>query len=147
MFSYFQLMTEVDLDWVLKTEKQCYQFPWSRAGFVKVLDDGLAYLFLDNEQNKIGYACYLSVLDEIHLLNIAVHPNFQKQGVAKQALIKMQNHFKELSFNCILLEVRESNPAINLYKKLGFQQDGIRKNYYPLSNKQKENAVLMSCKL
>jgi ribosomal-protein-alanine N-acetyltransferase len=147
MFSYFQLMTEADLDWVLKTEKQCYSFPWSKSGFIKVLDDGLAYLFFDNEQNKIGYACYLSVLDEIHLLNIAIHPNFQNQGVAKQVLLKMKDHFKELSFNCMMLEVRKTNPAIKLYKKLGFQQDGIRKNYYPLTNKQKEDAVLMSRKL
>ena len=137
-------MTELDLSWVENTEKSCYKFPWTKAGFTKVLDNGLGYVFCDIESNKLGYACYLSVLDEIHLLNIAIKPEYQQQGVAKQSLIAMQEHFKNLNFKIMLLEVRESNPVIKLYENLGFKQDGVRKNYYPLAEAQKENAKLMT---
>ena len=147
MFSYFRLMSELDLNWVMKTEKECYSFPWSEKGVSKVLDDGLAYIFCDLDGQLLGYAFFLSVLDEIHLLNIAVAPNHQKNGIAKKAVKAIKSHFNDAGFNKMFLEVRESNSAVSIYKALDFKVDGLRKGYYPLENSQKEDAILMSCDL
>jgi ribosomal-protein-alanine N-acetyltransferase len=140
-------MFETDLGWIQKTEDLCYKFTWTKTSFTKVLDNGIGYVMCDVYGKRLGYACYLSVLDEIHLLNIAVHPDYQKQGIAKQFLIDMRGYFKDIGFKSMLLEVRASNKAINLYKKINFKQDGIRKNYYPLEKNKKEDAVLMSYQL
>ena len=147
-------MVETDLDWVMKTESSCYDFPWSRRGFEKVLDDGLAYIFCNLEGQSLGYACFMSVLDEIHLLNIAVNLEYQNHGVAKTALPLLLTRFQTLDFKTVFLEVRESNLAIKLYQNIGFNVDGTRKNYYPvkITNNQslkspKEDAILMSYEL
>lgn len=145
-FSYFRPMDEYDLAWVLTTEKSSYDFPWSPQGFSKVMDDGLAYVLCDIDDQKLGYACFLAVLDEIHLLNFCVSPDFRRQGVAVKALQKFKEYFADSDYERMLLEVRVSNPAKALYEKHGFVEDGIRKGYYPLKNGQgKEDAVLMSC--
>ena len=147
-------MVETDLDWVIKTEKSCYDFPWSKKGFEKVLDDGLAYIFCNRQGERLGYACFMSVLDEIHLLNIAVNPVYQQQAVATNALPLLIKHFQSLDFKTMFLEVRKSNPVIKLYQANNFKIDGIRKGYYPVNmalNQQgkpvKEDAILMSCLL
>ncbi|WP_024850735.1 ribosomal protein S18-alanine N-acetyltransferase [Hydrogenovibrio kuenenii] len=143
--SYFRPMDEYDLKWVLSTEKASYDFPWSQQGFTKVMDDGLAYILCDMDDQALGYACFLAVLDEIHLLNLCISPNFRRQGIALQALDKFKDYFVDSDYEKMLLEVRQSNPAKTMYQKLGFVEDGIRKGYYPVKNSpQKEDAVLMS---
>ncbi|MBD3820643.1 MAG: ribosomal protein S18-alanine N-acetyltransferase [Thiotrichales bacterium] len=147
-FSYFRPMDEYDVKWVLSTEKASYDFPWSPQGFTKAMDDGLAYILCDVDDRKLGYACFLAVLDEIHLLNLCVAPDFRKQGIAADALRKFKDYFLDSGYEKMLLEVRVSNPAKALYEKHGFTEDGIRKGYYPLKNThEKEDAVLMSCLL
>lgn len=147
-FSYFRMMDPSDLDWVLSTERAAYAFPWSKQGFDKAMDDGLAYVLCSDEQTPLGYACFLSVLDEIHLLNFCIHPDFQGRGIGREALSKFKTHFAEASFVVMLLEVRESNPAKALYRKLGFQEDGVRKGYYARKDSNgREDAVLMSLPL
>jgi len=153
-FDFFRPMTELDLDWVLTVEQQCYDFPWSRRGFEQALDDGLAYIFCDAQQNTLGNACFLTVLDEVQLLNFCVAPKWQRQGVARCALQALQNHFRAASYQIMLLEVRVSNVAIGLYESLGFIKNGIRPDYYSAWDYQdgdlvkvREDALLMSCAL
>ncbi len=151
-------MDESDLDWVIRVETSAYGFPWSRQGFEKALDDGLSYVFCDANQQPLGYACFLSVLDEVHLLNVCVDPKFHRKGVGLDALKALLSHFKSADFAVMLLEVRQSNPAVQLYKKLGFVEDGVRPNYYPMTASEtasrngkkvseREDAILMSCRL
>lgn len=147
-FSYFRTMTEEDMAWVQQVEKISYPFPWSPQGFMKVLDDGLGYVLCDADQRPLGYACFLSVLDEIHLLNFCIAPEFRRHNIAFQALKKFEAHFAEAGFAVMLLEVRVSNPARKLYQRLGFTEDGTRKGYYPLkASTEKEDAVLMAWRL
>jgi [ribosomal protein S18]-alanine N-acetyltransferase len=81
------------------------------------------------------------IADEIHLYDVAVAPEFRRQGIAESLIGKLE----EFLSSAILLEVRESNlAALQLYKKCGFVADGIRKNYY---SAPVENAVLMSRKI
>lgn len=151
-FSYLRPMDESDLDWVCATELLAYEFPWTRKGFTKALDDGLSYVFCDVGHHPLGYACCLAVVDELHLLNFCVDPAEQGKGVGRAALEELCVHFKAANFAVMLLEVRVSNHAIQLYEKVGFKQDGIRPNYYPIKRKPdqassttpKEDAMLMS---
>lgn len=148
----------MDLEWVYQTEKASYDFPWSSRGFGKALDDGVSYVFCDMRHEPIGYACCLAVLDEIHLLNFCIHPDRQKKGVGTEALSALKSYFKQSEYEVIFLEVRASSPAIGLYKKLGFKQDGVRPNYYPCKQSsslsayvgeypKREDAILMSCRI
>ncbi len=131
MFSYLDPMQEADLPWVLALEQRSYDFPWSVRGFENSLEQGLNYLFYSVEGKKLGYCCILPVLDEAHILNICVAPEYQGKGIASGALKKILAKLQENNYQTALLEVRKSNqPALKLYQSLGFRQDGIRKKYY-----------------
>lgn len=104
-------------------------------------------MILGESEAALGYIVALPVLDELHLLNIAVDEPFQGQGIAQAAMQAFITRFVDTVYQTLLLEVRESNQvARHLYQKLGFQQDGIRKKYY-LTPTRREDAVLMSLKL
>ncbi|VAW46135.1 Ribosomal-protein-S18p-alanine acetyltransferase [hydrothermal vent metagenome] len=146
-------MQDADLAWVLALEQRSYSFPWSKKGFENSLEQGLNYIFCDLQGHKLGYCCILPVLDEAHILNVCVAPEYQRKGIAKEALKKILAKLQS-TFQVIFLEVRESNTsAIKLYQSLGFHKDGVRKNYYRVSRwdetqqeliEGKEDAVLMS---
>jgi len=143
---YLRSMDEEDLTWVNATEKLAYSFPWSKNGFIKSLDEGLCYIFSNINHDPLGYACFTSVLDELHLLNFCIAPKNHRQGLGEKFLMQLMAKFKGTKFAVILLEVRESNLyAIHLYKKLGFIIDGKRPNYYPAAL-NREDAILMSFK-
>lgn len=154
ILSYLRLMDESDLSQVYEIELKSYDYPWSMTGFENSLDQGLNYVFCDDEDNILGYCCILPVLDEANILNICVSPKFQRRGVAKQAFTKVLNTLQQSNYNIVFLEVRESNLAAqNLYQSLGFSQDGVRKGYYRSQAwdevlqelvDEKEDAILMS---
>lgn len=153
-FSYLRSIDDQDLDWVLEIESKAYLYPWSRRGFELALEQGLGYIFCSAEGESLGYACLQTVLDEAHLLNFCVAPYAQNQGVGQQAFQALQDKLVESDFTVMMLEVRVSNkPALKLYEKLGFQMDGVRKEYYrsrvwdEVSQQDvefREDAVLMS---
>ena len=90
----------------------------------------------------------MSVLDEVHLLNITVNPAFQRQGWARVLLDALALWSRQKSAQWIWLEVRQSNErAREIYLKHGFAEVGLRKNYYPNPDGPRENAVLMSLNL
>lgn len=143
-------MTELDLDWVLSVEAQSYPVPWSRGGFVNSLDRGVNFVFEDVSLNPFGYACLLTIVDEIELLNFCISPAYKGKGYGTQAITALMEYLAESSlYHRVLLEVRPSNqPAIALYQKVGFVKDGVRKNYYPATKACcAEDAILMSLAL
>ncbi len=154
LFSYLRPMNEADLPEVHAIEQQSYDFPWSRQGFEKSLDQGLNYLFCNHADELLGYCCILPVLDEAHILNICVAPKFHRQGIARMAIEQILVKLFESDFKMVFLEVRESNYAARqLYKTLGFNEDGVRNGYYRAQEwdsdrnclvDAKEDAVLMS---
>ena len=145
-------MSEIDLPEVLAIERLAYEFPWTQKGFESSLDQGLNYVFENTEHQILGYACFLTVLDEATLMNLCVAPSEQGKGIAKRALQQLLARLQESNYQMVFLEVRESNrPARNLYAQFDFSEDGIRKNYYPAWIEQDgkkvkgyEHAVLMS---
>lgn len=123
------------------------RYPWSVAQFEESVESHNAFVIEVNSEIA-GFSVFQTILDEACLLNVAIHPQYQRRGYA-HALIT--NGFlgasKQGAKHCYL-EVRESNvSAIALYSKLGFEQTGLRKNYYPLASQERqgrEHAVIMS---
>jgi [ribosomal protein S18]-alanine N-acetyltransferase len=88
------------------------------------------------------------VLDEGSVHSLAVQPGWRRQGLASQLLAEMNERWGAQGVNRVVLEVRASNlGAIELYQRCGFERDGVRKNYYRLSDGSREDAVLMSRQL
>jgi ribosomal-protein-alanine acetyltransferase len=96
------------------------------------------------DQHLLGYLVAMRGADELHLLNITVAPGFQRRGWGSHILQTLIGWARERGVHAIWLEVRASNHAgISLYQAHGFDLQGERKNYYPLSSHQREDAVVM----
>jgi len=153
-FSFLRMMDESDLPIVHAIEKQSYDFPWSLKGFSNSLDQGLNYVFCNSDADILGYCCVLTVLDEAHILNLCVSPQFHRKGIARSALNALLESLVSSDYRKVFLEVRASNLAAqNLYRSFGFSEDGVRKDYYPSQLwdeslhkfvASKESAILMS---
>ena len=138
-----RLMEERDLDAIMEVEKQCFTVPWSREAFYNELHQNrfAHYLILEEDDNVIGYCGAWLVVDEAHITNIAVLPAYQGRGLGKVLLSSMIEECKLRAIERMTLEVRESNlVAQSLYKKLGFVEGAIRKNYY---SDNQEDAIVM----
>ena len=129
-----------DIDQVLAIEKLSFKYPWSRKTFETELtkDFGIS-LVADINTKVVGYIIEWLVADEIHIANLAVHPEWRGRGIAK-ALIQ-KGIINDGNFSRVRLEVRYSNiPARSLYAKLGFVEIGVEKGYYIQDN---EDAIIM----
>ncbi len=129
---------------VAEIEKQCFSLPWSEDAFSDELKNPLAtYVVAVEGENVLGFAGVHIIAGEGYITNIAVSENARRCGIGKMMLKKLIDICKsKCAF--ITLEVRISNaPAIALYEKLGFENLGIRKNFY---EKPTEDAVIMTLK-
>lgn len=142
-------MTALDLDTVLAIETQCYSHPWTRGNFIDSLAAGyLAELRLSAEGECIGYWVAMPGVEETHLLNLSVAPRHQRQGHAQAMLRDLVQRARQRGDHQLWLEVRTSNTAARLlYRRVGFLESGLRRNYYPLAGGRREDAVLMSLAL
>lgn len=127
---------------VAELEKICFLAPWSEKSVASELDNPLAYWLVWEEDGKVlGYVGSQTVLGETDMMNVAVHPDARRKGVAEALILALVEGLREKESHCLTLEVRASNlPAINLYEKLGFSQIGRRKNYY---HNPKEDALIL----
>lgn len=101
-------------------------------------------LVIDRDGQPQGFLVFSRVLDEICIHNIAVRPALQGRGLGQRLLVAALDQARDTGAGRCHLEVRESNlAALGLYHKLGFQRDGVRRNYYPTAD-GREDAVLMS---
>ncbi|MFW6007211.1 MAG: ribosomal protein S18-alanine N-acetyltransferase [Bacillota bacterium] len=137
------LLSEEDLSQVMKIEYKSFNSPWSRHSFLKDINENpySIYLAAYNGKKLVGYIGGWLVIDELHITNLAVDPEYRKQGIATRLLNTIIEIIKEKEMIAVTLEVRESNePAINLYKNNGFIQTGKRINYYQDNG---EDALIM----
>jgi ribosomal-protein-alanine N-acetyltransferase len=142
-------MTTADLDEVLAIEVSAYPFPWSRGNFIDSLAAGYpAQVLLGAQGTMLGYFVAMGGVDEMHLLNITVAPAVQGRGHARQMIATLIALCRDLPADELWLEVRETNSrARGMYARLGFEQKGVRKGYYPAPFGRREDAVVMSLKL
>lgn len=145
----FAPLTVAALEALLPIEQQAYSHPWTRGNFIDALASGYeAQLLLDEDNQLLGYFVAMSVLDEVHLLNLTVAPAHQGQGWARVLLDALALWARQRQALWLWLEVRASNArARAIYEKHGYQQIAERKNYYPAADGQREHAIIMSLKL
>ena len=117
---------------IAQLEKICFSDPWSERSIASELDNNLAFWLVAVEGETVaGYIGSQTVMEETDMMNVAVHPDFRRQGIAEALANGLVGHLKAMGSRCLTLEVRASNaPAIALYEKLGFTEIGRRKNYY-----------------
>jgi len=136
-----------DLASVMVIESQAYPCPWTSGNFTDSLSAGYEMSVLKEQNAMIGYIVWMAVVDEAHLLNIALSPARQGRGLGVWMMKHFINQARIRQFAKILLEVRPSNHvAIHLYRALGFQEIGRRKGYYPQSVDrlgEREDAIVM----
>jgi ribosomal-protein-alanine N-acetyltransferase len=140
-------MTWDDVDAVLRIEQQVHGHPWSRGNFNDSLANGYICKVYEAANEVVGYAVLMPALDEVHLLDISIASTFQHMGLGGKLLSDMLALVRELKFERVILEVRRSNLAAKaLYRKVGFSDIGVRRDYYPADN-AREDAIVMECKL
>ncbi|WP_449623000.1 ribosomal protein S18-alanine N-acetyltransferase [Robertmurraya sp. Marseille-Q9965] len=136
-------MVEEDIDQILVIEKESFATPWSRESFENELTKNrfALYLVLEDEEVIFGYCGVWIIVDEAHVTNIALLPNYRGKKLGETLLTEIMKVAKEKGAKTMTLEVRVSNHvAQSLYRKLGFQDGGIRKNYY---TDNQEDALVM----
>ncbi len=141
----FAAMRVNDVDEVTRVENDAYPFPWTRGNFLDSLDSGYdAWVLREAGGRLAGYFLLMPVVDETHLLNITVRPDWQGQGLGSRLMDKVRERAAVAGMASILLEVRPSNQhALAVYRHLGFAQIGMRKNYYPAAAGNREDAIVM----
>lgn len=139
-------MTLQDVDQVHSLEEKAFSMPWSRQDFLDILENKDALYLVVEEENRPGMviACcgMRSIVGEGDISNVVVHPDWRKQGIAQQMLTELiRRGEEEFGVEAYTLEVRKSNTdAVNLYSRLGFVEEGIRKNFY---ERPVEDAIIM----
>ncbi|MCP4595636.1 ribosomal protein S18-alanine N-acetyltransferase [Neptuniibacter sp.] len=148
--SSFHLLAENDLTRLLEIESRCFSSPLSESQFRQILLNSRGFNFGVLVDELAGFALFSTVLDEAELLQVAVDPDYQRRGLSYALLQEALAQLSAAGISKVMLEVRESNAAaIALYVKLGFTEDGRRKDYYPalIKGAEREDAVLLSCEL
>lgn len=143
-----RVMLAEDLANVHAIESAANQFPWSQKNFADSLDAGhYAWVFCDAFDVIIAYTVVQLVVDEVHLLNLCVSPDMQRQGYGRRILDHVIDFAHSRAAVIIVLEVRESNHrAQALYEQFGFNEMSVRPGYYPAEN-GREDAILMGLDL
>lgn len=135
-------MTETDLAEVIAIEQESFSDPWSEEDFrSSFLDEKNGYLVAVIDDRVAGYCGCWGVAGEGDIYNVAVKKEFRRQHIAEKLLRALIQMSAERGITSFTLEVRATNePAISLYRSLGFESAGIRKDFY---SKPKEDAVIM----
>ena len=138
----FTKMNETHVLQIAELEKICFSDPWSETSIASELNNKLSLwmVAIDNER-VVGYVGSQTILGETDMMNIAVHPDYRKQGIGTALIVELIGELELRGSHSLMLEVRASNtPAISVYEKLGFIEVGRRKNYY---RNPKEDALIM----
>jgi len=139
----FRLLNGNDIEELLEIEHASFTLPWTKGAFQNEfsINQFAVYLGLEEEGKLIGYCGAWIILDEANITNVAVLPQYRGRKLGEALMKEMMQLARERDVKTISLEVRVSNHiAQSLYRKLGFQDGGIRKNYYTDNH---EDALVM----
>jgi ribosomal-protein-alanine N-acetyltransferase len=142
-------MRRDDVPAVLEIERRSFAQPWSRAFFEKELATPFARLVVAEEDvaprpRVVGYTCRWRVTDEVHLLNVAVHPERRGLGYGRELVASVVEEARAAVARVVFLEVRAGNViARRLYRQLGFRDLGLRRGYYGPG----QDAIVMELRL
>ena len=136
-------MNEAHVSSVAAIEKECFGVDaWSEKSVASELTNKLSLWLVAVDGDRVaGYVGSQTVCDETDMMNVAVTVDYRRQGLGEKLVLALEEELKAMGSQCLTLEVRDSNtPARTLYEKLGFQQIGLRKNYY---RNPKEDAYIL----
>ena len=137
-------MSPGDLKAVSMDEQASYEFPWSLGIFRDCLMAGYQSLVLEIGGILSGYAIMSVAAGEAHILNLCIHPEYQRSGYGRRLLNALLVNADEVGVERVFLEVRPSNgAAIKLYRAAGFEQIGVRPSYYQ-ADSGREDAVIFA---
>ena len=148
----FNKLTSVEIPSVLSIEEQNSDDPWSQLQFTTSIENSknLCYCLSLNGKT-IGYLIAMLALDTADILNIGIDPDFKRQGCGSALLNHLIEELRKINISEILLEVRAGNKsAIQFYKRQGFEEISVRKNYYTKNSKnqsQREDGIIMRIKI
>lgn len=139
-----------DLPHLAQLEAETVQFPWTLGHYQSAFTAGNGIWLLTHQGAVLGVAILRAVADEAELLNCFIVRSWQGRGLAKYFLSRLLSRLARLGITRCCLEVRLSNVvAQSLYLRLGFEQVGVRRGYYPAfsagGQSGREDAVVMSC--
>lgn len=135
-------MTSGHISQIAALEKMCFSDPWSEKSIASELDNPLALWLVAVEEDTVcGYIGSQTVMDETDMMNVAVHPEYRRQGIAESLVNNLVEELCKVGSHSLTLEVRASNiSAQRLYEKLGFLQVGKRPKYY---RNPREDALIL----
>jgi len=137
-------LTVDDLPAVLLLEAMGHAFPWTPGNFADALNSGYYMVVLEQGKSIAGYGIVQVILDEGHLLNITIDKALHGKGLGRYLLQHLVDYAHSHT-DTLFLEVRPSNTrAIALYQMAGFNEIGLRRNYYPAKDGGREDALLMA---
>ena len=137
-------MREADLPAVMAIEQVAYEFPWTKGIMRDCLRFGYLCKLYENDYGIIGYGVISVAAGECHFLNICIAPEHQQRGHGARLLARLMAEARRAGARNALLEVRVSNAAaFRLYHRMGFNEIGQRKNYYPAKQGREDALVLM----
>jgi len=148
----FNKLTPVEIPSVLSIEEQNSDYPWSQGQFTTSIENSknLCYCLSLNGKT-IGYLIAMLAGDTADILNIGIDPDFKRQGYGTALLNHLIEELRKRHIGEILLEVRAGNKsAIRFYKRQGFEEISVRKNYYMKNSKnqsQREDGIMMGLKI
>lgn len=146
--AHFEPLRADRLEEVMRVEQRAYASPWSRANFLDALHSGYQAQMLLADGCLLGYFVAMKGVDEVHLLNLTVAPEYQRQGWSRPLLDALALWARGEGAQWLWLEVRVGNArAIHVYEAQGYQRVGLRKAYYPAGPGQREDAIVMSLRL
>ncbi|MHC1480188.1 ribosomal protein S18-alanine N-acetyltransferase [Frateuria aurantia] len=136
-------MQMTDVPAVMRVEDVAYEFPWTAGIFNDCLRAGYQGWLLECEGQLAGYAMLAYGVDEAHLLNVCIGPDWQGRGLGRYLMRHILASTQRQGVSCVFLEVRPSNPhALSLYQSLGFLEVGRRPRYYPARDGREEAIVM-----
>lgn len=137
-------MNYTDLKRVMVVEEQAYTHPWTIGIFRDCIRTGYHCWVFEQNREIIAYGVIMIAAGESHILNITVEPAYQGQGIGRKILKHLVEDARKADVEVVLLEVRASNrKAIMLYLSEGFNELGVRSNYYPDEN-GREDAIILA---
>ena len=143
-----QALVPADIDALMEIERLSFKSPWSRQVFEEEIARSWAYVDVLRSTATgvlVGFCNYWLVADEVHVLNVASHPQERRQGHASRLMAHVIEYARRAACRLVTLEVRRSNEAaLRLYQRFAFKSVGVRPNYYVDDN---EDAVVMVLEL
>ena len=135
-------MDECHVRQVAELEKLCFSDPWSENSIASELNNKLSLWLVAVERDTVvGYVGSQTVIGETDMMNIAVHPDYRKQGIGSELIRRLIGELDAKGSHSLMLEVRASNkPAISVYRNMGFEEVGRRRNYY---RNPREDALIL----